>query len=96
MAKNLHNDGLVKANQPSLVLPAGSARMVNVDARGLEPPQPLLVILEAVATLPEDSELYARTDRRPMHLYEQLTDRGFSGETQPLDDGSFLTRIRRV
>lgn len=42
---------------------------VMVDARGLEPLQPLVIILEALERLPEGAELRARTDRRPLHLY---------------------------
>jgi TusA-related sulfurtransferase len=66
-----------------------------VDARGLEPPQPLVKILEALATLPEGARLRARTDRRPMHLYAQLEERGFVGESEEQEDGSFVTHVRR-
>jgi uncharacterized protein (DUF2249 family) len=44
------------------------AEVVNLDARGLEPPQPLVAILEAISTLPPGGVLRAQTDRRPMHL----------------------------
>lgn len=69
--------------------------VVEVDARGLEPPQPLVKILETLAGLPEGADLKARTDRRPMHLYAQLGERGFIAETQEEPDGSFLTYVRR-
>lgn len=68
--------------------------VVDLDARGLEPPQPLVKILEALAALPTGTELHARTDRRPMHLYPQLEERGFTAETLEQTDGSFLTQIR--
>jgi len=68
----------------------------DVDARGLEPPQPMVKILEAVAVLPTGVELRARTDRRPMHLYPQLEQRGFVGVTEEQTDGSYLTHIRRA
>jgi uncharacterized protein (DUF2249 family) len=68
--------------------------VVDVDARGLEPPQPLVKILEALASLPAGAVLRARTDLRPMHLYAQLKARGFTGQTQEQSDGSFLTTIR--
>jgi len=71
------------------------ARFFEVDARGLEPPQPLVKILETLATMPADAGLRARTDRRPMHLYAQLEARGFTGKTEEQNDGSFLTLIRR-
>lgn len=74
---------------------APSTPEVEVDARGLEPPQPLVTILEAVASLPEGARLRALTDRRPMHLYSQLEERGFRGETEEQPDGSFVTYVRR-
>jgi TusA-related sulfurtransferase len=70
--------------------------IVKVDARGLEPPQPMVVILEALARLPEGAVLHAHTDRRPLHLYPLLEQRGFAGATQDQHDGSFITTIRRV
>ena len=70
-------------------------RWLEVDARGLEPPQPLVTILEALADLPADAQLRAHTDRRPMHLYAQLEERGFAGESEEQADGSFITQIRR-
>jgi uncharacterized protein (DUF2249 family) len=69
--------------------------LVEVDARGLEPPQPLVKILEALAHLPAGATLQARTSRRPLHLYPHLHERGFTGETEELSDGSFVTRIHR-
>jgi len=71
------------------------AQVIEVDARGLEPPQPMVRILETLATLPQDAQLDARTDRRPIHLYAQLAERGFAAETEEQTDGSFLTHIRR-
>ena len=69
--------------------------IVDLDARGLEPPQPMVRILEALSTLPANATVRARTDRRPMHLYPLLEDRGFTAETQAEADGSFVTQIHR-
>jgi uncharacterized protein (DUF2249 family) len=73
----------------------GQPKVIEVDARGLEPPQPLVKILEALEALPDGAELRALTDRRPMHLYAQLEERGFTGESEEQSDGSFITRIHR-
>jgi uncharacterized protein (DUF2249 family) len=70
-----------------------SERMVEVDARGLEPPEPLVRILESLAQLPVGARLRARTDRRPIHLYAQLEERGFIGQSREESDGSFITDI---
>lgn len=71
-----------------------SAPIVVLDARGLEPPEPMIRILEALASLPKDSDLQALTDRRPVHLYPLLEQRGYQAETQPAPDRGFVTRIR--
>jgi uncharacterized protein (DUF2249 family) len=70
--------------------------LVEIDARGLEPPQPLIKILEAVEALPEGAEMRARTNRRPVHLYPHLEDRGFAAKTEEQSDGSFITYIQRA
>lgn len=80
---------------PSQRPPVAVTRFVEIDARGLQPPQPLVTILEALSDLADDAGLRARTDRRPMHLYPQLEERGFSGETEEQADGSFITTICR-
>ncbi|HYB73626.1 MAG TPA: DUF2249 domain-containing protein [Candidatus Sulfotelmatobacter sp.] len=68
---------------------------VVVDARGLEPPQPMQRILEALAALPEGEALRAHTDRRPMLLYPKLEERGYRYETREAGDDGYETRIWR-
>jgi hypothetical protein len=69
--------------------------LVELDARGLEPPQPLIRILSALGELPDGGEIHARTDRRPIHLYPLLLVRGYRGETTHREGEGFLTIIRR-
>ncbi len=66
----------------------------ELDVRGLEPPQPMVQILEALAALPTGDTLRAQTDRRPMHLYPMLEARNFLAESEEQADGSFVTTIR--
>lgn len=73
-----------------------STEEVEVDTRGLEPPEPMVKILEALAVLPEGTSLRAFTDRRPMHLYPELEQRGFVARTEPRADGSFVTYVTRA
>lgn len=91
------NSGTVRppAIKGALGKACGGPPQLDLDARGLEPPEPLVRILEAVTTLPEGAALRARTDRRPVHLHAQLEERGFIGETDEQSDGSFITLIRR-
>jgi uncharacterized protein (DUF2249 family) len=74
---------------------ASTTDIVELDARGLEPPQPMVKILEALANSADGSAVRARTDRRPIHLYPILEARGFIGESEEQPDGSFITNIRR-
>ena len=70
--------------------------ILDVDARGLEPPQPMVQILEALGTLPAHAALRAHTDRRPVHLHPLLEARGFAGASEEQPDGSFVTHIRHA
>jgi hypothetical protein len=54
----------------------------------------MVKILEALGTLRTGQHLRARTDRRPLLLYPQLEERGFTAETDEQSDGSFITQIR--
>ncbi len=63
-----------------------------LDVRGLEPPQPLIRVLEAIEKLPAGARLEVHHDRRPLLLYPQLDDRGFRHETDEPEPG--LVRIR--
>jgi uncharacterized protein (DUF2249 family) len=69
---------------------------IELDTRGLEPPQPMIAILEALGDLGAGGELRAITSRRPMHLYAALEERGFHGRTEERPDGSFITLVRRA
>jgi hypothetical protein len=69
--------------------------VIELDARGFEPPLPLMKTLEAVATLPLGATLRVHTLWRPALLYAKLEERGFTGESEEQADGSYITHIRR-
>jgi uncharacterized protein (DUF2249 family) len=74
---------------PSAVPPASGQRLLDV--RGLEPPQPMLRVLEAIERLGPGARLEVHHDRRPLFLYPQLDDRGFRHATDEPEPG--LVRI---
>ena len=47
-----------------------------LDVRGLEPPLPMVRVLEAVERLAPGQRLEVWHDRRPIFLYPQLEERG--------------------
>ena len=67
-----------------------------LDVRGLEPPAPLVLVLERLDTLGPDDELVVVHDRRPMFLYPQLEDRGFTHHTDEPEPGVVHITIRRA
>lgn len=68
---------------------------MKLDNRGLEPPQPMMRTLAALEELPDNEELIINNDRRPMFLYQELDELGYSHETIELEDGSFQITIRK-
>ena len=68
---------------------------VIVDVRGLEPPHPMLRILELLDRLAPKQHLLVIHERRPLLLYPQLEERGFRHETEELGPGEFRITIWR-
>ncbi len=66
-----------------------------LDNRSLEPPQPMMRTLAALEKLNDGETLIIINDRRPMFLYEQLDELGYSYETNERDDGSFEITITK-
>jgi uncharacterized protein (DUF2249 family) len=71
---------------------AAPAGALTLDVRGLEPPQPMVLVLERLDTLARGETLEVVHDRRPLFLYPQLEARGFAHETD--EPGAGLVRIR--
>ncbi len=81
---------------PATAVPATAGGVAEVDARGLEPPEPLIRILNALESLPAGTTLRAHTDREPCHLFGEATHRGFRHESRVQPDGSWLTVLTRA
>ena len=61
-----------------------SARLLDVG--GLEPPEPMVRILEALDTLGQDERLRVLIDREPVPLYRILLRNGYQYRTTLGDD----------
>lgn len=75
---------------------AAAPNVVELDVRGLEPPEPLLRTLEALESLPAGGTLVQVNTRVPQVLLPILAERGFAYE---IDDGRpdvVLVRIRHI
>lgn len=68
---------------------------IELDNRGLEPPEPMMRILTALEQAEPGTTIIARNDRKPMFLFPKLDERGCRYEVDPLPDGSYRITIRK-
>ncbi len=61
---------------------------VHIDVRGLDPPEPMVAILQTIDGGEVDTALIAHLDQEPIFLYPELDDRGWSHELLPSSCGS--------
>ena len=66
-----------------------------LDLRGLEPPEPMVRVLERLDALDGGQRLIVLNDRRPVFLYPQIEARGFVHDTEELEAGLVRIVIRR-
>lgn len=78
-----------------------TADAVHVDVRNLEPPEPMIAILQIIDSGEVESALVAHLDREPIFLYPELDDRGWSHEiiqsscdSMDCEDGVILRMVR--
>jgi uncharacterized protein (DUF2249 family) len=78
------------------VAPAAPSGVHEIDVRGLEPPEPLVRVLDALESLPAGATLRAHTDREPCHLFGEAGQRGFRHDCNEQPDGSWITILARA
>lgn len=66
---------------------------IIIDARDLGPPEPLIQTLEALAKLKKGYRLTLYSNRKPVHLLEELSRRGFAYDCSQQTDRTFLTHL---
>lgn len=67
----------------------------RLDVRGLEPPLPMVRVIERLDVLAPGQTLEVLHDRRPVFLYPQLEERGFTHATDEPEPGLVRIVIRR-
>ena len=74
--------------------PRGALRApVELDVRGLEPPQPMIKILEKLVELGDGAQLLVQHHREPVLLYDKLAMRGYGARTTKRGEGDYLVHI---
>ena len=70
------------------------SKAVELDVRGLEPPEPLARVLAALDALPRDGSLLLKIDCRPIPLYRVLERNGYVYDERPGAESLFEITIR--
>lgn len=70
-----------------------ASRIVDLDVRGLEPPEPMERALHAAASLAPDQELHLLIHREPFPLYEMLDTMGYRHQTHAEANGNYVVII---
>jgi len=73
--------------------PAAARPDVVIDVRGMEPPEPMVKVLEALDLLPPAGRLQVLIDRQPVPLYQVLQRNGYSHLTSPGEAGGYQVLI---
>ncbi len=73
-----------------------AADEIVVDARGLEPPEPLERVMQALALLRPGQSIRLLLHREPFPLYPLLAERGYGHATLMEADGSYVILIHPV
>ncbi|GIM46418.1 universal stress protein [Collibacillus ludicampi] len=75
---------------------ADSPRTIELDNRGLEPPQPMVRTLKALETCRKGDRVVIHNDRVPVFLLEELTALGYPYTIEDQPDGSARVMIQKT
>ena len=70
-------------------------QLIEIDVRGLEPPEPMMKILETLNRIDEHTILLVHHHREPMMLYEKLEERGFKAMAHKIEENYYKLLIRK-
>jgi uncharacterized protein (DUF2249 family) len=69
---------------------------ILVDARGLEPPEPMEKVMQMLALLRPGQSIRLLLHREPFPLYPLLAERGYRHATRMESDGSYVILIHPI
>lgn len=68
---------------------------IEIDVRGLEPPEPMVKIIEMLPQVGINTTLLVHHHREPMMLYDKLDHLGFQASSEKISEGYFKVRITK-
>lgn len=67
---------------------------ILIDARDLEPPEPMEKVMQALSLLRPGQSIRLRLHREPYPLYPLLAERGYRHDTHMEPDGNYVILIQ--
>ena len=66
---------------------------VELDVRGLPPPEPMIKITEALSSIPLNGLLFVHHYREPVLLYDKLKERGYEAFTRKMGEEDYKVLV---
>lgn len=92
---NTGNNGQEDQTVPAQKEKEDTTVVIELDVRGLEPPEPMIKILEKLTQLPECAVLLVHHHREPVMLYPKLEENGFEATANKIEENYYKVLISR-
>ncbi len=70
-------------------------KTIEIDVRGLEPPEPMVKIIEMLPQVGMNTTLLVHHHREPLMLYDKLEHLGFQASAEKINEGYYKVRITK-
>ena len=74
---------------------ASEPTTIEIDVRGLEPPEPMVKIIELLPQVGVNTTLLVHHHREPLMLYDKLEHLGFQASAEKINEGYYKVRITK-
>ena len=74
---------------------ASEPKTIEIDVRGLEPPEPMVKIIELLPQVGNNTTLLVHHHREPVMLYDKLEHLGFQAAAEKIQEGYYKVRITK-
>ncbi len=81
---------------PSNNKPEFNEKVFELDVRGMEPPEPMVKILETLPKLNDNTVLLVHHHREPLMLYDKLAERGYQAVTNKIEEDYYKVVITKI
>lgn len=76
--------------------PEFNEEVFELDVRGLEPPEPMVKILETLPKLNDNTVLLVHHHREPLMLYDKLAERGYTAIANKIEEDYYKVVITKI